>query len=832
MAAKGTNGTTGGEAGKVTKPVGTAASADEVVARVAGTQDSARDGVRDNVRPISSAKKASTSATAAATPPITTEPRIESASRARTASSSMSNAKAKAKAGNGQSSKSSPSPRPSGSEAAAIAPSKPSMLGSLTFRITAGMVAVALVMALILGVVVDHLGNNVNLPAELAASVRRYLIFAGLIGVFVSCVLGALVARKIGEPIRQLNLELKKHDIRNFPARSAAPRAYGELEQLSATMEELATSIRRRERALSDSERQFREAFDLVGIGLTQVDPEGRFLVVNRRFCEMLGYSRDELIGKRFVDITHPADRDSDEAMLRAVADCGVNPGTREKRYLRKDGSVMWAQRSGVVVRDADGRAMYGLGSIEDVSDYHASQETLRALNESLRAIVETSPLAIYSVTPNGLVTLWNPAAEKMFGFTEAEVLGKVSPIAQYGNSSFALELRTRVLAGETVHNSETTRRRADGTPIEISFSAAPLRGSNNEVVGVLVTCSDITELKRTGRSLDAQLHFTQELLEVIPNPIFYKGQDGKYVGFNRAWEKFMHKDRADWIGKTPRDLLSPANAEAAEIEDVEILTTGQSVVMEEVIPAGDGHERVMLKHISRFTSPDGTPAGVIGVLTDITDFKEVEEALKASEGRFKILTESAMDIVTVLDANGVITYQSPSVRHILGVEPADMIGRCQFDLVHHDDAQQMREKFDELVATGMITKPFEFRVRATDGTWRVLESMGKSCLDVPEIRGVVVNTREVTDRRAIEQRIQHLAFHDALTNLPNRSLMQDRISGAIARAERTAKKFAVMFIDIDNFKNINDSLGHDAGDDLLRGVAKVVTNLSCCLMS
>ena len=113
-----------------------------------------------------------------------------------------------------------------------------------------------------------------------------------------------------------------------------------------------------------------------------------------------------------------------------------------------------------------------------------------------------------------------------------------------------------------------------------------------------------------------------------------------------------------------------------------------------------------------------------------------------------------------------------------------------------------------------------EFRVMRSDGVWRTLEAIGKNCLDVPEVRGVIVNTRDITDRKNIEERIQHLAFHDALTGLPNRSLMQDRVSQAIAHAERSTKRFAVMFIDIDNFKNINDTLGHDVGDELLRQVA------------
>ncbi len=703
------------------------------------------------------------------------------------------------------------------------------LTAGLTSRIVIGMTAVVLAMTLVLGVLAGDILSDASLPVEAAKKLRNMLLMWGIGGAAAACVLGALIARQISGPITRLTRELKEHDIRLYPWSSNMRHEFRELEELSDTMEDLAASVRQRERELSESERKFREAFDLVGIGLTQVDVEGRFVVVNRRFCEMLGYTRDELIGKRFREIVHPDDHTDDEDVNGDLAGGDTptqtqtptqNHVSKQKRYLRKDGSVMWAQRSGVAVRSALGEPLYGLGSIEDVSQYHASQETLRALNESLRAIVETSPLAIYSITPNGIVTLWNPAAERMFGISEDNVLGKPLPLANGQPRLVTADIRSRVMAGDMVSNVEIVWDANPEEVREISISAAPLRGLDQKIVGILLTCSDITELKRTGRTLDQQLHFTKELLEVLPNQIFYKGLDDKYLGFNRSWEEFMGRRREDWIGKTPYDLLTPDLAALAVMEDREVLQSGKSIASEVILQDGAGGERQMVKHISSFTSPDGKPLGLIGVLTDITDFKQVKRALEASEGRFQVLTESAMDIVTVLDADGVITYQSPSVRHLLGVDPQQMVGRSQYDFVHEDDVALMRVRFAELVNNGFVDKPFEFRVQAHDGSWRVLESMGKSCLDVPAVRGIVVNTRDVTERRAIEARVVHLAYHDALTGLPNRSLMQDRISGAISRSERSTKKFAVMFIDIDNFKNINDSLGHDAGDDLLRRVA------------
>ena len=185
------------------------------------------------------------------------------------------------------------------------------------------------------------------------------------------------------------------------------------------------------------------------------------------------------------------------------------------------------------------------------------------------------------------------------------------------------------------------------------------------------------------------------------------------------------------------------------------------------------------------------------------------------------MLTESGLDLITVLAADGKILYQSAALRNLLGYDPAETIGRNVFELMHRDDVEAARAAFSPHSRDEPVPESLEFRIRHRDGEWRAFESLGTNCTDNPHIGGVVVNSRDVTDRKAIQQRIQHLAYHDNLTGLPNRGLLQDRLAHSIARAERTGRKVAVLFVDLDNFKNINDTFGHDVGDELLRLVAK-----------
>ena len=194
---------------------------------------------------------------------------------------------------------------------------------------------------------------------------------------------------------------------------------------------------------------------------------------------------------------------------------------------------------------------------------------------------------------------------------------------------------------------------------------------------------------------------------------------------------------------------------------------------------------------------------------------------LQSSRERFRSLVQNSSDVVTLVDIDTTIHYLTPSVERVLGFDPAELVGTKLTQLLHPDDVPAALAFFAEATKCAGVTAPVEWRARHRNGSWLHLETIGNNLLEDPNVGQMVLNTRDISERKALEQQLSHQAFHDPLTDLANRALFKDRVEHALLSHVRESAPLAVLFLDLDNFKNVNDSLGHVVGDELLVAAAK-----------
>ncbi len=206
---------------------------------------------------------------------------------------------------------------------------------------------------------------------------------------------------------------------------------------------------------------------------------------------------------------------------------------------------------------------------------------------------------------------------------------------------------------------------------------------------------------------------------------------------------------------------------------------------------------------------------------------ERAQAALRSSEERFRSLVQNVSDLITVINADTTIVYQSPSIQKVLGFDTQELTGTKLSNLLHPDDTARFLEFLEDTMKMPEKVCAVEARLRDSEGTWRDVEISGSDHRQDPAIKGFIITTRDVSERKALEEQLRHQAFHDPLTNLANRARFTDRLEQALLRSARSGKPLAVLFMDVDNFKLINDSLGHSVGDQLL---IEIGARLQSCL--
>ncbi|MEW6211599.1 MAG: PAS domain S-box protein, partial [Acidobacteriota bacterium] len=506
--------------------------------------------------------------------------------------------------------------------------------------------------------------------------------------------------------------------------------------------------------SMSESESRYRILSEqsLLGVYVIQ---DGKFRYANPAFARMFGYEPEEMIDLIDpFDIVFSADRERLAYAIKSRLSGDNDPNSRVFRGIRKDKTICYVESFGTRVTYNDRPAV--LGTLLDITERKRADEERRKNEERFQLVAQATNDAVWDWDLVTNDVWWNEGVTTLFGY-DAEQVG---PDADWWSKNIHPQDKERIISsvhevinsGGQFWTGEYRYRRADGTYAFVMDRGYVMRDDEGRPVRMVGAMADLTERRMAEEILRASeerfskaFHSNPCLMSILT------AKEGIYIDVNEAFTRSTGFTREDLIGRAAEDVGIWADEEGRQtvlrllreqgfVRDLDVRFRRKSG---EVIDGLFSAEKIRI----------GGQTCVMSTCIDITEQKRAQEALRRSEEYFRSLIENSQDIIRILDKHGTVIYTSPSVERVLGYKPEEQMGLHTSELVHPDDFDFTIDALNRLIENPGASEIVQCRVRHADGSWRVMEGMAKNLLDNPAVRGIILNSRDITERKRAEEK-------------------------------------------------------------------------------
>jgi two-component system, NtrC family, sensor kinase len=377
-----------------------------------------------------------------------------------------------------------------------------------------------------------------------------------------------------------------------------------------------------------------------------------------------------------------------------------------------------YVMASGDPLFDATGRKIGAAIVMHDITERKQAEAALRQQAQIINQVHD----AVIATDLNGYVTSWNQSAERLYGYTATEAIAKhisfIYPPDQY---EFLQQQVIKPLQEKGTHEVEVKQRRKSGEDFYAHLGLSLFTDTQGEVIGMIGSAMDITERKRTEKALQKSYSLLRAVIETIPDHVFVKDLEGRYVMLNSTTASFLGKSVEEMIGKDDAELWNPSTARQISQKDLKIMTTGVAETFEEAVVPSNGQTETKLTTKSPWRDRDGNIIGLIGIARDITVRKQAEEALRESEERLRKVLENMPVMMNAFDENGNIIMWNKECERVTGYSAAETVNNSVAMQVLYPDATYLQQMLTQWNQQGNNYRNWEWDLVAADGTLRTI---------------------------------------------------------------------------------------------------------------
>jgi len=570
------------------------------------------------------------------------------------------------------------------------------------------------------------------------------------------------------------------------------------------------------ENAMKVSEDHLRMILSVSPVGVFETDKAGKCIFINDRCTEITGLSYEASMNDGWADALHPEDRNSVFTAWTTMVVEGAR-FHKEYRFMRPHGQVTWVVGQIEALRSASGEVFGYVGSVTDITAHKQAELALQESEAKLRGLYELAPLGIALTDMNGRYVEFNEAFRKICGYSSDELMAldywALTPKKYEAVEALHLDDLKR-FGHYGPYEKEYVRKDGSLVPLRLNGTLVSDKYGVDHIWSVV---EDITETKR----IECELRLSAMVYRAISEAIMVTDADGIIVAVNPAFTELTGYSEAEAAGRRT-SLLKSGRQDRDFYREMwaSIDETGhwQGEIWNRRKDGGEFLERLTIDTIY---GEDGEVQQRVAMFFDVTEHRQIEDTLRISEGRYRGLIESQSDFVIRLDMDGRFVFVNQAFARALGHLPEALIGQPWQSVIHPDDVPITGQAIAKTLSPPEYRATVESRiVQAGAPRWVAWEGSRVSSGEGGRAEVQAVG-RDITQRKHSEEMIWKQANFDALTGLPNRRMFHDRLEQEIKKAHRAGQQLAVMFLDLDRFKEVNDTLGHDMGDVLLREAAR-----------